>query len=197
MLNLVDSVIREQGGLPCPEERRGAHWWWWTRCSPCPEWTTSRCCQRAGQVRRQLHPGHPEPGQAGRPLSHHAGHHPGQRGLPGRVPGGGQRRPATGVGAGQGAGVTEDDITSLDVHHCYVRATVGTERMPAFSMMVRRPEPGDADIAARIRAAIRGLHRCGPPGGLRRRQTAIGRLRNTGRASRTWETRAGKAAKSR
>ena len=38
--------------------------------------------------------------------------------------------------------VTEDDITSLPVHHCYVRATVGKERMPAFSMMVRKPEEG-------------------------------------------------------
>ena len=47
--------------------------------------------------------------------------------------------------------VTEDDITSLPVHHCYVRATVGTERMPAFSMMVRKPEPGDPGVAARIR----------------------------------------------
>ncbi len=26
--------------------------------------------------------------------------------------------------------VSEDDIVSLNVHHCYVRATVGTERMP-------------------------------------------------------------------
>ncbi|MYE06150.1 MAG: type IV secretion system DNA-binding domain-containing protein [Chloroflexi bacterium] len=49
--------------------------------------------------------------------------------------------------------VSEDDIVSLDVHHCYVRATVGTERMPAFSMMVRKPEDGDAEIAERIRAA--------------------------------------------
>ena len=48
--------------------------------------------------------------------------------------------------------VTEDDITSLPVHHCYVRATVEKERMPAFSMMVRRPEPGDPAVAARIRA---------------------------------------------
>ena len=40
--------------------------------------------------------------------------------------------------------VSEDDIVSLDVHHCYVRATVGTERMPAFSMKVLKPEPGDA-----------------------------------------------------
>ena len=52
--------------------------------------------------------------------------------------------------------VTGDDITSLPVHHCYVRATVGTERMPAFSMMVRKPEAGDAGIAAHIRAATAG-----------------------------------------
>ena len=49
--------------------------------------------------------------------------------------------------------VTEDDIVSLPVHHCYVRATVGKERMPAFSMMVRKPEDGDPDAAARIREA--------------------------------------------
>ena len=49
--------------------------------------------------------------------------------------------------------VSEDDIVSLDVHHCYVRATVGTERMPAFSMMVRKPEGGDPAVAERIRAA--------------------------------------------
>ena len=49
--------------------------------------------------------------------------------------------------------VTEDDITSLPVHHCYVRATVGKERMPAFSMMVRKPEEGDPAVANRIREA--------------------------------------------
>ena len=49
--------------------------------------------------------------------------------------------------------VSEDDIVSLPVHHCYVRATVGKERMPAFSMMVRKPEDGDAAVAARIREA--------------------------------------------
>ena len=48
--------------------------------------------------------------------------------------------------------VTEDDITSLPVHQCYVRATVGKERIPAFSMMVRKPERGDAGTAERIRA---------------------------------------------
>ena len=47
--------------------------------------------------------------------------------------------------------VSEDDIVSLDVHHCYVRATVGTERMPPFSMMVREPEPGSLEVARRIR----------------------------------------------
>ena len=52
--------------------------------------------------------------------------------------------------------VVEDDVTSLDVHHCYVRATVGTERMPAFSMMVRKPEDGNTDVADRIRAATEG-----------------------------------------
>ncbi len=47
--------------------------------------------------------------------------------------------------------VTEDDITSLPVHQCYVRATVGTERMDAFSMKVAKPEPGDAGTTERIR----------------------------------------------
>ena len=48
--------------------------------------------------------------------------------------------------------VSEDDIVSLDVHHCYVRATVGTERLPAFSMVVLKPDAGDEAVAARIRA---------------------------------------------
>ena len=49
--------------------------------------------------------------------------------------------------------VTEDDIVSLPVHQCYVRATVGTERMDAFSMAVGRPEEGDPERADRVRAA--------------------------------------------
>ena len=48
--------------------------------------------------------------------------------------------------------ISEEDITSLAVHHCYVRATVGEERMPAFSMKVRKPEPGDPAVASRIRS---------------------------------------------
>ena len=50
--------------------------------------------------------------------------------------------------------VSEGDIVSLPVHHCYVRATVGKERMPAFSMMVRKPEPGEPGVALRIREAV-------------------------------------------
>ena len=49
--------------------------------------------------------------------------------------------------------VSEDDITSLPVHQCYVRANVGEERMPAFSMKVRKPDDGDPETAVRIRAA--------------------------------------------
>ena len=103
LLNLVDAVIREQGAVAL-SQRRGA------LVVGGRDAVHARRRLRvdavgAGQVRRFLHPGHPEPGQAGRPLPHHAGHAAGQRGLPGRVPGGGQRRPPVGVGAGQGAGV--------------------------------------------------------------------------------------------
>ena len=55
--------------------------------------------------------------------------------------------------------VSEDDITSLPVHQCYVRATVGTDRMDAFSMKVRKPEPGDPEVAARIREAASAYQR--------------------------------------
>ena len=47
--------------------------------------------------------------------------------------------------------VSEEDIVSLPVHHAYVRATVGTERTPAFSMEVRKPDDGNPDTARRIR----------------------------------------------
>ena len=47
--------------------------------------------------------------------------------------------------------VSEEDIVSLPVHHAYVRATVGTERTPAFSMEVLKPEDGNPATATRIR----------------------------------------------
>ena len=60
--------------------------------------------QRAGQVRGLLHPRHPEPRQARRPLPHHARHPARQRRLPRRLPGGRLRRPPPGLGAGEGPG---------------------------------------------------------------------------------------------
>ncbi len=48
--------------------------------------------------------------------------------------------------------ISEDDIISQPVHHCYVRATVGGERLSAFSMDVRAPERGRPEIAARVKA---------------------------------------------
>ena len=47
--------------------------------------------------------------------------------------------------------LSEEDITSLPVHHAYVRATVGGERQPPFSMAVQPPAPGDPAVAAGIR----------------------------------------------
>ena len=52
--------------------------------------------------------------------------------------------------------ITEEDMVSLPVHHCYVRATVEKERLPTFSMMARKPDEGDPEMAARIRAAALG-----------------------------------------
>ena len=44
---------------------------------------------------------------------------------------------------------SEEDIVSQPVHHCYVRATV--ERMPAFSVTTRKPDFCDPEFAAGIR----------------------------------------------
>ena len=48
--------------------------------------------------------------------------------------------------------VSVEDIVSLPVHHAYVRATVGSERTPTFSMEVRKPDDGNPETAAAIRA---------------------------------------------
>ena len=102
LLNLVDAVIREQGSLS-PERRRGALIVV-DEMQSMPGVDYESMLSGAGQVRGQLRAGHPEPRQAGRPLPHHARHPACQHGLPGRLPGGGQRRQATRVGAGQGPG---------------------------------------------------------------------------------------------
>ena len=52
--------------------------------------------------------------------------------------------------------ISEEDIVSLPVHHAYVRATVGSERMPAFSMEVLKPKDGDPRTAARVRDEAAG-----------------------------------------
>ena len=49
--------------------------------------------------------------------------------------------------------LSEEDLVSQPVHHCYVRATVGQERLPTFSMRVRRPQLGDPARAERLRQA--------------------------------------------
>ena len=48
--------------------------------------------------------------------------------------------------------VSEEDIVSLPAHHCYVRATVGGERTPVFSMAVRKGDEPDPAVAERVRA---------------------------------------------
>ena len=102
LLNLVDAVIREQGSLPPEQTARRAGGG--GRDAVHARRGLRVDAQRAGQVRGVLRAGDPEPRQAGRPLPHHARHPAGQRGVPGRLPGGGQRRPAAGMGAGQGPG---------------------------------------------------------------------------------------------
>ena len=57
------------------------------------------------------------------------------------------------VGELDSTNISEDDITSLPVHHCYVRATTKGQRMPAFSMQLRPPEVGNYAVAERIRQA--------------------------------------------
>ena len=47
--------------------------------------------------------------------------------------------------------VSEEDIVSLPVHHCYVRATMDDDRMSTFSIRVGRTGPGDPATAERIR----------------------------------------------
>ena len=97
LLNLVDAVIREQGSLP-PQERRGRAGGG-GRDAVHARRGLRKHVVGAGQVRRQFHSRHPEPGQAERPLADHARHHPGQRGLPGRVPGGGHPTPGSWCGS--------------------------------------------------------------------------------------------------
>ncbi len=51
--------------------------------------------------------------------------------------------------------LSEEDLVGQPAHHCYVRASVGAERLPAFSMTVRKPELGEPERALRIREVAR------------------------------------------
>ena len=50
--------------------------------------------------------------------------------------------------------VTEEDLVSLPVHQCYVRATAEGLRQPTYTMEVREPEAGDPEAEARVRTAM-------------------------------------------
>ena len=50
--------------------------------------------------------------------------------------------------------VTEEDLVSLPVHQCYVRATAEGQRQPTYSMKVREPEAGDPEAEERVRASM-------------------------------------------
>ena len=150
LLHVVDAVVREQGMRP-PEERRG-HADRRRRDAVDPRRGLRVDAERVGQVRGLLHPGHPEPRQARRPLPDDAGHPPRQRGVPGRLPGSGRRRAAARRG---------------DEPRPRLR---GGHRLPAGAPLLRprhrrrvpasppsrwrsgEPEPGDREAAARIRA---------------------------------------------
>ena len=63
--------------------------------------------------------------------------------------------------------VSEEDIVSQPVHHCYVRATVGTERTPVFSMQ-RAASPSWASPSGPPKSASRRFdlpHARAPAGG--------------------------------
>ena len=48
--------------------------------------------------------------------------------------------------------VSVEDVVSQPVHHCYVRATAAGQREPTYSLAVRRPEPGDEAVAKLVKA---------------------------------------------
>ncbi len=83
--------------------------------------------------------------------------------------------------------ISEEDVTSLPVHHCYVRATTSRERLPVFSMVVRRPESGDSLLADSIRkesagySTIAGTVPAGSAGVERLVKEHRNRLKNDGR----------------
>ena len=150
LLNLVDSVMREQGALP-PEERRGALVVV-DEMQTMPGVDYEAMLSELGKFGASIV-------LATQSLAKLADLSPTMQDTVlanvgclavFQVSGADARRLVWELGSER---VAPDDITSLPVHHCYVRATVGTERVPSFSMAVRPPDPPDPEAAARIRAA--------------------------------------------
>ena len=120
LLNLVDSVIREQGSLPM-EQRRGA---------------------LVVVDEMQSIPGVDYEGMVGDSSASRA------------------RLWVAAADARYLVGdldrerVIEEDLVSLPVHHCYVRATAEGQRQPTYTMEVREPEAGDPEAEERVRTSM-------------------------------------------
>ena len=87
LLNLVDSVIREQESVAI-SERRGALIVV-DEMQSMPGVDYESMLSELGKFGASFILATQRPRQAGRPVPDHAGHHPGQRGVPRRLPGGG------------------------------------------------------------------------------------------------------------
>ena len=152
MLNLVDAVIREQGSLPPQERRRGALVVV-DEMQSMPGVDYESPCYRslASSAPVSFSPPRAWPSWRTCPAPCATPSSPTWVAWPSsRWRAADARQLVWELGKDR---VSEDDIVSLPVHQCYVRATVGTERMDAFSMAVKKPEAGDPERAERIRAA--------------------------------------------
>ena len=136
-------------GQPALRAEAGARWWWWTRCSPCPAVDYESMLSELGKFGASFvlaTQSLAKLDDLSRTMRDTLLANVGCLAVF-QVSGSDARHLVWELGKER---VSEDDITSLPVHQCYVRATVGTERMDAFSMKVARPEEGDADTAERI-----------------------------------------------
>ena len=97
---------------------------------------------RAGQVRRQPGPGHPEPGPAGRRSTASSSGRCARPCSPtwtGCSPStAAPRTPSTWCGS-SGQGVDEADLVALGEHRCYARISSAGERLPVFSVRLAPP----------------------------------------------------------
>ena len=123
-----------------------------TRCSRCPAWTTKACCPSwASSARPSSWPPRASPSSTTSPARCATRSSPTWAASPSsRCPG---PTPERWCGSWARSACPRTTSCPCPCITATSRATVGTERMPAFSMMVRKPERGDPDAADRIRAA--------------------------------------------